>query len=433
MPVPFLSQPLNTHLPHRGLRVLVAFEYGTLNGGERSMLAVFDALTGRAAPVGRSSTPSERIPDGSNPGADGVKRRPTVAAVPDLDRPVEIVAAAPSKSRLAEALAERRIPRVPLELHDASGARLPKEVACERLLEAVQSVAPDVLHANSLAMGRLTGAIARRTDVPTIAHLRDILKLSGAARADLNRNSRLVAVSHATRAFHVEQGLEAGRLEVVYNGVDCDEFQPRRATGSLRRALGLPAETFLAGTIGQIGLRKGLDVLADAAALVALSVPHVHYVLVGERYSAKQESIEFEQAIVRRFESAGLGAKLHRLGYRDDVSRLLNELDVLVHPARQEPLGRVLLEAAAAGLPIIATAVGGTPEILTDGKSARLIPPGQPRPLAAAIIELAGDAGLRDRLARSARLRVQRGFSIAGAAERLAAVWRRVWQRLPPM
>ncbi|MEX0716447.1 MAG: glycosyltransferase, partial [Planctomycetaceae bacterium] len=150
---------------------------------------------------------------------------------------------------------------------------------------------------------------------------------------------------------------------------------------------------------------------------------NLHYVLVGERYSTKVESIEFERSIGHAFESAGNADRLHRLGYRDDVPFLMNEADLLVHAAHQEPLGRVLLEAAASGLPIIATDVGGTREILAD-ETARLIAPADPDALAQAIIELHAAPELRARLTAAARQRILDRFTIERSAAALAAVWR---------
>jgi glycosyltransferase involved in cell wall biosynthesis len=344
-----------------------------------------------------------------------------------LDRPVcrqfEFVAVAPSTGPLVEALDARGIRRVPLQLRDGDDKRLPRDVVCENLCSALSAVSPDIVHANSLSMGRLTGAIADQIGVPTIVHLRDILKLSRAAIDDLNRNRLLIAVSQATRNFHVAQHLDAERSRVLYNGVDCAAFRPRPATGELKRELGLPDDVFLVVTIGQIGLRKGQDVLAEAAVRVAESTPDVHYLVVGVRNSSKQESIEFESNLIARFEAAGLGDRLHRLGYRGDVEWIMNEADLLVHPANQEPLGRVLLEAAASGLPIIATNVGGTPEIVEDGSSARLIAPNDPTLLASAVLELRSDGALRERLAVAARKRAETVFDSDAAARGLCRVW----------
>ena len=146
--------------------------------------------------------------------------------------------------------------------------------------------------------------------------------------------------------------------------------------------------------------------------------------MIGERLSSKVESIEFERSLVERFDSSGLGDHLHLLGYRDDIDRLMNEADLLVHPAHQEPLGRVLLEAAASGLPIIATTVGGTEEILCNDESARLVMPADPESLANAIIELQTDPAKAQRFATAARMRIETEFNVTQAAQELADIWR---------
>lgn len=371
-------------------RIAIVFEYATLNGGERSMLTVIDRID-RAE--------------------------------------FHLAAIAPESGPLADALRERGIALLPLRLWNERGARLPRDEAAGNLLSAICDLSPDVVHANSLAMGRLTGAIAGKIRVPAVAHLRDILKLSRAAVADLNRNRLLIAVSQATRDFHVDQGIDAARTRVLYNGVDCRRFCPRDSTGRLKRELGVSDGAFLVVTIGQIGLRKGQDVLAEAAVVAARRLPNVHYLLLGQRHSAKRESVEFERNVVHRFDEAGLGDRLHRLGYRNDVAWIMNEADLLVHPAHQEPLGRVLLEAAAAGLPIVATQVGGTPEIVEDGASARLVPPGDPEALAEAIVELRFDAAQRRRLAAQARVRAESTFDANRAAADLSEVWTEVARR----
>lgn len=337
---------------------------------------------------------------------------------------LQFIAVAPTAGPLADALCERGIEVHPLPIRDDSGRRLPSETAAANLRTTLREGRADLVHANSLAMGRLTGAMGDAFPVPRFVHLRDIVGLSKAAIGDLNRNDRLIAVSEATRTFHVEQGLSPEKTTVLYNGVDGDVFQPRAATGGLKRELALPDEAFLALTVGQIGLRKGQGVLAEAAVRLKDALPNLHFLIVGERHSNKPESIEFERAIAGRFTAAGMAHRLHRLGRRDDVLRLMNEADLLVHPAQQEPLGRVLLEAAASGLPIVATRVGGTPEIVTDGVSARLVPPGDVGRLASAIGELYHSPEMCTRFANSARERVLSRFSIERAAEAQAGMWR---------
>ncbi|OHB73171.1 MAG: hypothetical protein A2V70_09110 [Planctomycetes bacterium RBG_13_63_9] len=371
--------------------VLLLCEYATLSGGERSMLATFEGLQ-------------------------------TAGLVPTV--------AGPSTGPLADALRRQSVARLPFSLHDANGKRLPQARLREQLARMIRRQRPDLLHANSLSMGRLSGPVAAELGLPSIAHLRDIIKLSRQAVADLNRHTRLLAVSRAVRDSHVAGGLAAEKTRVLHNGVDLRQFQPRPPSGYLHRQLGLPPEAPLVGTIGQICLRKGQDVLARAAAILANDLPgdlaDVHYLIVGQRYSGKGESRQFE-ADLHAAATGPLAERLHFLGDRDDVDRILNELTLLAHPARQEPLGRVLLESAAAGVAVVATDVGGTREIFPPGsQSARLVPPHDPDSLAWAIAELIRDESLRERLGAAARCRAEEDFDAPRAAAALADHYRQV-------
>ncbi len=375
--------------------VFLLCEYATKSGGERSMLATLEVV--RSAGF-----------------------TPTVIAPPE--------------GPLAEALNVRDIEVIPLAAHDASGRRLPQGQRREELARLLRRRRPDLLHANSLAMGRLSGPAAAELGLPSITHLRDIINLSRQAVDDLNRHTRLLAVSRATREFHIAGGLAAEKTHVLYNGVDLEEFRPRPASGYLHRELRLPPGTPLVGTIGQICLRKAQDVLARAAAVIAGNrtgnvagkAPDAHYLFVGERFSRKEESRRFE-AELRAAAVGPLRLRFHVLGYRDDVPAVLNELTLLAHPSRQEPLGRVLLEAAASGVAVVTTDVGGTGEIFpTASRCARLVPPDDPQALAAAVDELLGDEPLRRRLGAAARRRAEAAFDIRRTADALIEHYRAI-------
>jgi glycosyltransferase involved in cell wall biosynthesis len=366
-------------------RILLVFEFGTLNGGERSMLAVLPHFVGS-----------------------------------DL----EFVALAPSVGPLAAELTALGIPVLPFDARDKDGERL----APPRLFEEMRSIAarvrPDLIHGNSLAMGRLTGHLSADLGVPSTAHLRDIVGLTKRAADQLNANRALVAVSQAVRDFHQAQGVDASRMHVVFNGVDADQFRSQPSRVELKAELRLPPDAFLVANIGQICLRKGQDVFAKAAALAAPRMPLAHFLLLGERYSAKTETALYDEAISFEFGMAGLKDRFHRLGYRSDIERLLGEIDLVVHCARQEPFGRVLLEAAASQRPIIATSVGGTGEMLVDSESAILVPPDKPEILADAMVRLYGNPELSSGLAAAARDRVMARFSLEHSVRGLAGVWR---------
>lgn len=360
-------------------RVLLLCEYPTLNGGEQSLLALL----------------------------------PLLRTTADF----HFAALAPPSGPLAEAFAAHDVEVLPLEV-SADGQRSQAALRAQ-IVRAIQQTKPDVVHANSLAMGRLAGPVAAAHGVPSIAHLRDIIGLSGQAIVDLNQNTRLLAVSAATRTHHISQGIDADKAFVVYNGVDLARFHPRPHSGWLHRQLQLPPDAMLIGTIGQLVLRKGHDVLAEAAALLARHFPRAHYVIVGERYSTKDEARDHEEHVRQRFARGDLAGRGHFLGVRHDVPEILTELCLLVHPARQEPLGRVLLEAAASGVPVVATDVGGTSEIFPPG-TALLVPPNDPVALAESMSAILNDGALREKLAASALDRARRCFDAAVAAAELA-------------
>jgi glycosyltransferase involved in cell wall biosynthesis len=366
--------------------VLLVCEYASLNGGERSILATLER-------VRRSG--------------------------------FELVAAAPPDGPLADALAARSIEVLPFGVA-GDDRSLPRRR--ELLAEILRRRPVQLLHANSLAMGRLSGPVAHTAGVPSLAHLRDIVGLSRQAIADLNCHGRLLAVSDPVRRFHVAAGLDAQKTSVLHNGVDLDAFQPRPRTGYLHGELRIPPAATLAGAIGQIGLRKGHDVLVAAAQRLAVRFPDLHWLLVGCRFSDKDESRQFEAALHR--EAGTLAGRFHFLGPRDDVARLLNELTLLVHPARQEPLGRVLLEAAASGTSVVATDVGGTREIFPlESDSACLVPPDDPDRLAEGVAEMLRSESLRQQRAVLARRHVEQHFTLERAAAGLVAHYHALAQR----
>ncbi len=371
-------------------RLLILCEYPTLLGGERSTLAALPAIV-----------------------ADGF----------------DVTIAAPPTGALANELARRGVTHLPWQTHDGHGKRHPLDQLRNDLADLLRQVAPDLLHANSLSTSRISGPVAIETSTCSIGHLRDILKLAPQAIADLSMHTRLLAVSHATRDYHVAQGLTAIRCEVVYNGVDIAEFCPRPRNGNLRRELGLPQNAFCVIIVGQIGLRKGTDVAFQAAQQLAAEFTNLHWLIAGERTSTKEESLKFEANLQSTATQSPLVGHIHFLGSRTDMPTLLSECDLLVHAARQEPLGRVLLEAAATGLAIVATDVGGTREIFpTQANAAILVPPDSPPDLATAVREVLLNESVRDALGLAARRRAESAFDIRHAAANLIAQYRAVLQ-----
>jgi glycosyltransferase involved in cell wall biosynthesis len=218
--------------------------------------------------------------------------------------------------------------------------------------------------------------------------------------------------------------MSSDKVRVIYNGVDTDMFCPAAAAGTLKRQLGLSDTAVLLVNIGQICLRKGQTLLALAAVELAEEFPEVNTVFIGQRHSQKAESIAYEKAIGDIFHQAGIEDRLFLTGFRQDIPAILNEADILVHTAHQEPLGRVLLEAASCGKAIIATKVGGTAEILTDQVSALLVAPDDVQVLTAAIRRMLTDRQLSMRLGQHARMGAIEKFSLSAAAAGVSMFWK---------
>ncbi len=375
-------------MPH----LLLLFEYPSVNGGERSILTTLDEVR-RAG--------------------------------------FDVEAVAPPRGPLVGELGRRGVPHRPLQFTDGDRRR-PLDELRHDLRAVIASADPELVHANSLSMARISGPVARQLGVPSIGHLRDIINVSARAIADLNQHTRLLAVSEATRQFHVAAGLDRDKTFTLYNGIDVEKFAPGEPTGFLHRELKLPPTATLIGAVGQIGLRKGFDVLLETATRLDLKRHNVHLLIVGQRYSQKTESRDFESRLHSLSQRGALRGRVHFLGRREDVAQILRELTLLVHPARQEPLGRVLLEAAACGLPIVATNVGGTIEIFgRRPPTARLVAANDAAVLADAIRELLDNADQRHRLGITARRRVQTRFDHRDAARQLISPYRELIARGP--
>jgi glycosyltransferase involved in cell wall biosynthesis len=363
------------------MRVLVLCEFASLNGGEHSLLAAAQCLDRRQ---------------------------------------FEVCFAAPPAGPLANAIASNGWELIPYSSVDEAGHSSSLTERRERLRRLLAHWRPAVLHANSVSMSRLSGPVAESMRIPSLGHLRDIVRISAAAIEALRHHRRLLAVSAATRDWYRELGLRDVDLRVEYNGVDLNRFRPGTPTGYLHDELDLDRQLRLVGTIGQIGLRKGTDALLEAMHQVAMHHPDTHVVIVGQRYSQKAEAVAFEQDVRSLADDPRLSGRVHWLGVRTDIAELLRELSVYVHAARQEPLGRVLLEAAASGVAIVATDAGGTREIFPESiDSAEIVPVDSVDALAQAIQHLLGDPLRAAALGANARNRAA-AFDVQSVAGNLA-------------
>jgi glycosyltransferase involved in cell wall biosynthesis len=208
----------------------------------------------------------------------------------------------------------------------------------------------------------------------------------------------------------------ARRVLCVHNGLDLDRVRVTRPAAELRRELNLGAQDFVIGTMGRLVPVKGLEAFLKAARLIRDRREHVKFLIVGD--GPLKETL---QALVRHL---GLESDVLFLGHRNDGYDVLAMMDVLVLPSLSEGIPIVLLEALALARPVVATRVGGIPEVIEDGISGRLVEAGREEDLADACMALMDDHGVAKRLALAGQRRVREQFSVRSMAENVASVYR---------
>jgi len=272
-----------------------------------------------------------------------------------------------------------------------------------------------LIHANgsrAMIYGGLAGRSAGR---PAIWHVRvtesdgTLDHVLGALATGVIVTSRAVArrVSWASR-----------KVRLIPNGVDLVRFTPRPPSGALGAVLGVPPSAPVALSVGRFVAEKGHRHLLDAAARIERTKPGVHWILVGDG--------ELKGELGAHARRLGLESRVHFTGWRDDIPDVLALCDLFVCPSESEGFGRVLIEAMAMAKAVVATAVGGIPEIVLDGATGILVPSGAPAALADAVCAVLDDPARASRLGAAGRARAESTFSLAAHVEAVERVYAEV-------
>ena len=294
------------------------------------------------------------------------------------------------------------------------------------LVRMLRSRPIDVLHAHKFGSnlwGSVLGTLAR---VPVIVSHEHTWSYEGnRPRVLLDRNvvgrlsDAFVAVSNEDRRRMIEvEHIPPERVVMIPNGIG----DPRPATGrDVRAELGIPPGAPVAGAVGHLREQKAYDVLIEAAALLRERAPDLRWLIVGE--GGKRP--ELESLISER----GLGDTVRLLGHRDDVGDVIAAMDFGVSSSAWEGSPIALMELMAAGKPIVATAVGGVPDLVVEGETGLLVPPGEPAALAEAFGGLVEDRALATRMGEAGRERQRRDFTFAETVRRVEDLYEELFLR----
>jgi glycosyltransferase involved in cell wall biosynthesis len=349
----------------------------------------------------------------------------------------QVLGLARSLSRECETVflsfAERGLSRPFLDRAEAEGFRTVclKENA-PRLLRAAREVADwlgrlgaDVLCCSGYKPDLVGWLAARRAGVPVVAIAHGWTAASWKVRCYealdcwvMRRMDAVVCVSEG-QAAKVRAGVPPERAPVIRNAIDVAAFKPPDpgVRESLLKLFPVRPQRIVVAA-GRLSPEKGFDVLIESAARLAQRRPAVGFLIFGEG--------PLRDALTRKIAERGLLGQFVLAGFRPDLERVLPACDVAVSSSHTEGLPVVVLEEMAAGLPVVATAVGGTPEVVQDGVTGHLTPAGDPVGLAGRVANLLASPQMARAMGRAGRRRVEEHFTFAAQGEKYLQLFRRL-------
>jgi sugar transferase (PEP-CTERM/EpsH1 system associated) len=290
------------------------------------------------------------------------------------------------------------------------------ELMLFRLARVMRAYRPHIVHSRNWGAIEAIPA-ARLAGVPIAVHSEHGYELDMLAglptrrrlfrRAAYSMADAVFAVTRQLRDYHAQQAwVRSDRIRVIYNGVDTQRFRPQpNLRISLRHKFGLPQNRFIVGTIGRIVDIKDHPTLLRAVEIMLRNAIDAHALIVGSG-----PELERIQQLVKG--SSALAGRITFIGSSSEVPELLNAMDAFALTSISEGMSNTLLEAMASGLPVVATSVGGNPEVVVEGSSGWLFRPGDAETLASLLALLASQNNLRLSYGAAARERVVRSFGL---------------------
>ena len=290
------------------------------------------------------------------------------------------------------------------------------------LATLVKKLGVDIVHAHEVksdAIAYLSSMLHGAAVVTTLhGWIGNSPKQKGLIALDrrlVRRFDAVIAVSRRIRAEAAEAGVQSNRLHLLHNAIVLDRYRRTGAKGFLRELLGRSVPSPIVVSVGRLSPEKGHVDLIEALAIAAARGHRFTTVLAGEGSERGR--------LLDRIHALGLTSDVHLVGHLDSPERVLEEADLAVLPSHTEGLPNAALEALVMEVPVLATRVGGTPEVVRDGETGRLVEPRDPEALAAALVEFAGDRANWKRLAVRGRELVERQFDFTSRTRALESVY----------
>ncbi|HEY8134329.1 MAG TPA: glycosyltransferase [Thermoanaerobaculia bacterium] len=321
---------------------------------------------------------------------------------------------------LLEELEARGIPVVD---YDVSSFRSVGAIAAQwRLARDIRRMGIRIVHTYGFYGNVFAIPAAKLAGASVIASIRDMgVYLSPSQRIAqrwvCGLADHILVNAAAIKEWLIADGYDGDKITAIPNGIDLSRFAPPAQSGNLHSSLGLPADAPLVAAIGRVSRLKGLEDFLAAAAIVAPRFPAARFLIIGEpSFTSRGRKIvvdgSYNDELTRLAARLGLQERVIFTGFRSDVEQILPELAVSVLPSLSEGLSNTLLESMAAGLPVVATRVGGTAEVVRDSENGLLVDPGDPVSLAEGIGRLLDAPQFAAQLGQAARRRIAERYSM---------------------
>lgn len=323
-----------------------------------------------------------------------------------------------SKGHLTEKLDEIKIPyriiRMRLWRKGKYFPWIPYTVMC--LAKLIKEERISLVHSNSHSDAPYGILACRLRKIPVISHIRDIIQPDKIGKYLLKHADRVIAVSNAAARAFKDIKNKSEKLVVINNSVDLNNFKP---SGDVRGKLNISKNELVVGIVGQISRLKGHDVFLNAASIVLKKNKKIKFLIVGE--VRRERAQELCEELINR-----LNIREHVVftGYRQDIANIMSAIDILAFPTLKESFGRSAIEAMAHAKPVVASNVGGVPEIVIDGQTGILVFPGDAEALANGLLKLINDKIKREDMGNEGFMVVREKFDIRDMMNRIESVYK---------
>ncbi|CEH27619.1 hypothetical protein AM501_16505 [Aneurinibacillus migulanus] len=328
-------------------------------------------------------------------------------------------------STFAEELRKRNIRVIVLDTYGRFDFRLVKGLA-----RVFQEEKPDLIHSHGVKANFFCRLAVRSLPrIPIVTTIHSVLRYDYpnplayflASRMELwtrKWNDHYIAISNSIKQSLESDGVTAKNITLIHHGIPIEEFKADEDTGDIRRSLGLPEDAFVIGTVSRLVAVKGLTDLMQAFILLAADNPRIHWLVIGDGPE--------KEALQNTANSAGVSERIHFAGFRQDVPRCLQAMDLFVSPSYSEGLGLSLLEAMAAKKPVVSTMVGGISDFLIDYLNGIVIPTKNPEEIKQNILILMENEDLRIKLAEAGYRTVKEEYTLTHMAMKTKELYRQL-------